>query len=78
MYSCCWSGVTVTTLGSMKDTIATALQQDMSAISALRCLRLFLERLGSSQDPTTSFTEASLKHVCMGGCSSYTALCFTA
>lgn len=52
----------MTTLGSMKDTVTTTLQQDTAAISALRCLRLFLERLGTSQDPPNTFTEASPSH----------------
>ena len=36
------------TLGKMESNIRAALNGDMTCISALRCLRLYLERLGCS------------------------------
>lgn len=44
------AGFTLGALGSMKETILAALRQDTAAISALRCLRLYLERLEPGQD----------------------------
>lgn len=41
---------TLKALGSMKESILAALRQDTAAISAVRCLHLYLERLEPDQD----------------------------
>ena len=50
----CLPGYSVDMLGQIKESMAGALQQDTAAISAQRCISLYLERLGCISEASSN------------------------